>query len=56
MSEYRCPEWIEELFADDPGHGRILALAWVDELDLKIGDKVYLPEVGWREKTELREQ
>lgn len=51
MITYVCPEEITDLFKTDPGKGRFKAIVWAMGLDLKIGDKVWMPEIGWVEYT-----
>lgn len=52
--EYICPEEIAELFDDSDTIevGRLRAVEWLKTLNLEIGDSVFLPEVGWVEKTD----
>lgn len=56
VKEHTCPAWIEAYFDSDEeskSTGRILALAWVEGLHLQLGDRVKMPEVGWREQGEI---
>lgn len=46
---YECPETIARLFDTNKPLGRLEAVKWVQTLDLKIGDRVWLPEIGWHE-------
>ena len=57
MTQFVCPESINCLF-DSPEtteDGRWQAQEWCRHLDLRIGDEVWLPDIGWVEKTEPRE-
>lgn len=57
MATYRCPESIADMF-DDPvtiAQGRKLAFEWADKLELHPGDQVWLPGIGWVEKTGPRQ-
>ena len=56
--EYSCPDKIARLFDRQAtvAKGRARAFEWAKGLDLKIGDKVWLPEIGWQEKTETSVQ
>ena len=51
---YHCPKHIAALFCDENTvtAGRTAAVNWARSLDLKPGDKVWLPEIGWTEKTD----
>ena len=56
MTDYVCPKEIVALF-DDPEReveGRWRSLDWASDLDLKMGDRVWLPEFGWTEKVAPR--
>lgn len=50
--QYRCPENIAVLFDDDATirEGRKQAVEWASQLQLCVGDSVWLPEIGWTEK------
>jgi hypothetical protein len=52
MTDYACPNEITKVFDSDPERGRQLAVDWFKTVDLQIGDRVWMPEVGWMEKTE----
>lgn len=52
MMEYMCPRSIQDLFEESPESARVRAIEWVISLDLQIGDRVFLPEIGWCTKTE----
>lgn len=56
--EYWCPEDVVVLFDDDrtKPFGRARAIAWIDSLNLEVGDIVHLPEVGRVIKTAGRIQ
>lgn len=49
MTTYVCPSEIEDMFADNPQQGREKATQWAESLDLRPGDMVFLPELGWHE-------
>lgn len=55
MSEYVCPQYIQDMFIgdeDQKSKARKLVVDWYKSLDAKIGDRIYLPELGWYEKAE----
>ena len=57
MSDYICPAEIDALFDDDATRplGRQKAVEWVEGLNMRIGDRALLPEIGWYERTGPRE-
>ena len=49
MKVYRCPPEIANLFATEhlaATEGRAKALKWLKGLQMQIGDKVLVPDVG----------
>ena len=58
MAEFRCPAEIDALFDDvaTTSEGRRRAAEWAAKLELKPGDNVWLPEIGWCEKGDGRIQ
>lgn len=52
VREFICPDHIADLFDDEKTQpkGRGLALEWVEGLDLREGDRVWMSGVGWTEK------
>ena len=48
-----CPDGIVALFDDEKttASGRFQVIEWLKTLDLKIGDTVWLPELGLMKKT-----
>ena len=52
MDKHVCPDSIAALFDDETTRplGREKAVEWAKALDLREGDKVWLPEIGWTEK------
>ena len=53
MTDYVCPEHITQLFDSDQETGRTEVVEWAMSLDLHVGDRVWLPEVGWQTYTGL---
>lgn len=51
MSDFVCPAEIAALFEreETSGRGRDEAVKWTKMLLLSAGDRVWLPEIGWRE-------
>lgn len=57
MTEYMCPKNIQDMFETDNENdkfiGRKKAADWYSSLNLVLGDRIYLPEIGWMEKTRV---
>lgn len=52
QTTYVCPQSITDLFKTNPELGRMKAIEWAMGLVLNVGDKVWLPKIGWTEKIE----
>lgn len=52
VREFFCPDHITDLFDDDETlpEGRRQAIAWAKGLDLREGDRVWMPNEGWTKK------
>lgn len=56
QTKHHCPIPISDRFYDDKPRGREEVLTWLKTLDIKIGDTVWVPELGYYEKLGPGEQ
>ena len=56
VREYTCPDKIAALFdsIETANIGRDKAYEWASNLDLRVGDRIWLPEIGWATKESPR--
>lgn len=55
MAEYVCPKSIQDVYEKNPARGRKLSIEWASKLALIPGDRVWMPEGGWFDKGEARQ-